>query len=288
MKIAAIVILYHPGVSLLSNLNSYYNGVDVLYIFDNTEEKSSVVHQLSVLPKVVYLHDGLNEGIAKRLNQGMEKAIENECQWVLTMDQDSYFSTGTFSQYLQCFNAFKPIKNVAMFGPVYGRTGADNSTNCQAAEIHELITSGTLLHVDLYSKTGPFDEALFIDSVDHDYCIRSIINGHSLIQFSNIYLLHQLGSMVRRASIKSLFLVKKTKAIHSPFRCYYMYRNLIYLEKKYAGQHVSLLQSLRETAFSNITNCVFYGRDTVRIAQYLIAAQSDFKKGIMGKCTHRF
>jgi hypothetical protein len=62
-----------------------------------------------------------------------------------------------------------------------------------------------------------------------------------------------------------------------------MYRNLLYLEKKYEGVKIPLLKSVRATAISNIKNSIFYGRDTMKTIKYLIAARNDFKKMKMGK-----
>jgi rhamnosyltransferase len=282
MRIAAVVILFHPPQSFISNLNSYYDYLDRIFVFDNTEADPLLKDVLQQLPKVEYYHDNNNEGIAKRLNAGAEKAMQQGFSWMLTMDQDSFFA-GTMGDYLNCFHEFRDKENVALFGTKYGRSTLDVSRKCLPAEIHELITSGTLVNLSLFKEIGKFDEALFIDSVDHDYCIRAKSFGYSLTRFSNICLSHELGKKVYASSIKTLFLIKKEKAIHSPLRCYYMYRNLLYLEKKYAGVDVSLLKSVRKTAISNIKNSFFYGRQPIKIIRYLLAARSDHKKMKMGK-----
>ncbi len=62
-----------------------------------------------------------------------------------------------------------------------------------------------------------------------------------------------------------------------------MYRNLLYLEKKYEGVKIPLLKSVRATAISNIKNSIFYGRDTMKTIKYLIAARNDYKKMKMGE-----
>ncbi len=283
MKIAAVVILYHPDPDFITNLKTYYNYVAKVFVFDNTETESAVKEELKQLPKVEFFHDYNNDGIAKRLNSGADKAIHEQFDWMLTMDQDSYFSEKAICNYFNCFDKYEPKQNVAMFGTRYGRLKKHSSEICTSTEIHELITSGTLINLIRFKNLGNFDEALFIDSVDHDYCIRAKIGGFSLIEFSNIYLSHELGRQVNRSSIKTLFLAKKRKSIHSPLRCYYMYRNLLYLEKKYEGVKIPLLKSVRATAISNIKNSIFYGRDTMKTIKYLIAARNDYKKMKMGE-----
>ncbi len=68
MKIAAVVILYHPSQDTLLNVQTYYDFVDRIFVFDNTEIKSSIQDDLLKLQKVLLFHDCKNEGIAKRLN----------------------------------------------------------------------------------------------------------------------------------------------------------------------------------------------------------------------------
>lgn len=283
MKIAAIVILYHPPGAVISNIRTYYNYVDIVFVFDNTETKSLLEEEFLKLSKIRYYHDYQNAGIAKRLNEGAAMAAKQQFDWLLTMDQDSKFSEDAISSYLNCFFQNTSKENTAMFGTRYSRIKNISSGTCHPREIHELITSGTLLNLKAFEKIGVFDENLFIDSVDHDYSIRAKINGFSVIEFSNIYTLHEVGKQVYRSSVKTLFLLKKIKAIHSPLRCYYMYRNLLYLEKKFKGQKAELLKSVRATVIDRIKTCIFYGRNTMKILKYLIAANRDFKNGRMGK-----
>lgn len=283
MKVAAVIILFHPDIQVINNIKTYYELVEKIFVFDNTENNSVVKDELKLLPKIEFFQNYENKGIAKTLNTSAEKALANGFKWLLTMDQDSFFKEESIISYFNCINNYSTRDKVAMFGTRYGQLKDQSLDKCTPVEIHELITSGTLLNLEVYKKIGNFDEALFIDSVDHDFCIRAKLAGFNLVQFSNIYLFHHLGTQIHRSSIKTLFLLKKTKRIHSPLRCYYMYRNLLYLEKKYAGVKPGLLLSIRNTAISNIRSSIFYGRNTFKILRYLMAARKDFKKNKMGK-----
>jgi rhamnosyltransferase len=283
VKIAAVIILYNPPEDFITNLISYYNYIDKIFIFDNTGTGSGIQEQLLPLSKVEFIQNNSNEGIAKPLNTGAKKAISENFEWMLMMDQDSHFSEGSISSYLNCVNQYPGKENIAMFGTQYGRLTNSSSETCEPAEINELIISGTLVNLNLFQQVGNFDEALFLDFVDHDYCIRAKGMGFSLVQFSNIFLSHQLGTEVYRSSVKTLFLVKKKKSIHSPLRCYYMYRNYLYLEKKYEGSNISLLKNIRGTAIGNILSSVFYGRDTAKTIKYFITARNDHNKNKMGR-----
>lgn len=285
MKIAAVVILYHPPKDAISNIKTYYDYIEKIFVFDNSEVKSLIKDDLSELPNVEFYQDLENEGIAKRLNEGCNLAIKEHFDWILTMDQDSSFSDDAVITYFNCFKQVKEKEKIAMFGPKYERYN-NTSRNCIAKKVDKLITSGSLLNLSLFNEIGKFDEALFIDSVDYDYCFRAIIAGYSIIQFQNIYLLHSVGRIVCKSSLKTFFIIKKKKEIHSPLRLYYMYRNLLYLNKKYKDEEKRFSKQIRDYVMSKIKVNILYARNTWTILKYIKAAKDDFKNNKMGKIEH--
>ncbi|HYK56693.1 MAG TPA: hypothetical protein VEV15_09450, partial [Flavisolibacter sp.] len=201
-KIAAVVVLYNPGETVLSNIHTYYSYVQKIYIYDNTENPLKTI-DWSSFSKIEFYSDGRNKGLAETLNRAATKAIEDGYDWLLTMDQDSYFTQQAIDNYCHCFLKFRKKNMTALFGPVFHREDPGLPADGKWQEVDTLITSGTLLNLSLFNKIGRFDEALFIDSVDYDYCIRAKLAGFSIIQFSSVVLLHELGYVVQRSSIKS-------------------------------------------------------------------------------------
>src|SRR4051812_48011138 len=102
MKIAAVVILYQPSADAISNIESYYDSVDKIFVFDNTESGSGIQESLMSLSKIKLFHDSINAGIPKRLNQASRRAIEEGFEWLLTMDQDTSFPPEAIKLYLNC------------------------------------------------------------------------------------------------------------------------------------------------------------------------------------------
>jgi rhamnosyltransferase len=283
MKIAAVIILYHPREELLTNIRSYYDDVEEIYIFDNSERATEFKDQLQQLTKVTYFHDGVNEGLPKRLNQGVDLLLKKEYDWILTLDQDTIFPHGTFKTYLKCFEHYQDKHRVAAFGPKFSFKDMEKDEVCKPTVVDRVITSGMLLNVNAYTKIGGFDEALFIDLVDDDFCIAAKKHGFVIVEFSNVYVTHKLGEQVYRASIKSLYLVKKKKQVHSALRCYYMYRNVHYLNEKYKGTGLELPGKLKKIVMKHIKLCLLYGRDTAKRLKFLYEARKDFKNMRMGK-----
>lgn len=278
--IAAVVITYHPPADLLDNISSYASWVHQVYVYDNSEPAADL-RFLSSVKNVQVIRNGENKGIAANLNQAAHKAISEGYQWLLTMDQDSRFETAMLTAYLQCVQDHAQKESVALFGPNYEQQ--KKSIACTPVVVTNLITSGALLNLKHFNRIGAFDENLFIDSVDFDYSIRARLQGLQLIRFDNIFLQHNLGTPVHRSSIKSAFLKKKTKRVHNPVRCYYMYRNMLYLSKKLKQVAPVDVADLRSTVTGNLKANFFYGRFAVPMLRYLWKAHKDFAAGRMGR-----
>ncbi len=284
MKIAAIVILYHPDTRILENIFSYTESVEKVFVFDNTEGLASKINpSLFSNTKIHYFHDGENKGISQRLNEAAKKAINEGFDWLLMMDQDSSFSSQTFNLYRDNILNYPDKNQVALFGPNFSREQQNSLTTIAPKEVSSIITSGSILNLSAYQQIGIFDEALFIDAVDTEYCLRAQYSGFKIVQLFNIFLKHELGESVRRASIKTLFMVKKVKEIHSPIRCYYIYRNNLYLQKKYQYFDKSVMKDIHKCAMADIKKSIFYGSEFRSIAKYIVEARRDFKQNKMGK-----
>ena len=283
MKIAAVVILFHPNETCITNIKSYYDTVGKVYVFDNTENETFIKSGLLNLPGLIYYHDGENGGLPKRLNEAARQAIADGYDWLLTMDQDSNFAEGSFNKYIDCFRNFEYKEKVALFGTSNYRDLFSSTSQCSFEEDVDLMTSGTLLNLSLFKEIGDFDEALFIDAVDHDYCIRTLLAGYRIIKFSNIFLRHELGNVVHRASIKTLFLLKKKKEIHSPQRFYYMVRNMLYLKKKFRKNNLVQVRHLKRDVFARVKKALLYGRSSLEIIRYSKLGYKDYKNNKMGK-----
>lgn len=88
------------------------------------------------------------------------------------------------------------------------------------------ITSGNLLHLDVWRVAGPFNEDYFIDCIDFDFSLRARQRGFAIHKASKALLRHELGqSFAVRRSFDRFY------TQHSPLRRYYMFRNFLYLAR---------------------------------------------------------
>lgn len=280
MKIAAAVILYNPDEKVLKSIQSYYTSVQKLYVIDNSETPSLIKNTIEKLDKAVYIHDGENKGIAARLNAACSIAIDHKFDYLLTMDQDSSFEKQIFQEYLKCVENLSSESGVAMVGVAYGGMTVEKN-ECSLKFVNFLITSGSILNLKSYKSIGCFDENLFIDEVDLEYCYNARSKGYKVAMFTNIYLNHSLGTKAWGISFKTL---KRTpRTLHSPLRMYYMVRNYFYVNKKYPQLHLLDAGERKKGLFTRIKNNLLYGNKKGKLIKLIIKGYFDFKKNKMGK-----
>lgn len=281
MKIAATVILYYPDENVIENILSYSGIFEKLYIVDNSETVSeSIKEKLERLVNATYLSDGKNNGIAARLNQVGFLAIEEGFDWLLTMDQDSSFDGETFINYLKCIDSFDKKENVSMFGVNFEKNETDLEL-CNGIKVNHLITSGSFLNLKLLTTIGGFDENLFIDEVDFEYCLRSIAKGFDIIQFVNIFLNHNLGQTSQHRSLKTTKLTSRN--LHSHIRMYYMTRNFFYIQSKYRKTFPEEINLRKRILLNRIKNNILYNKEGFKVIKNTIKGFEDFRKNRMGK-----
>jgi rhamnosyltransferase len=279
LDVAGVVILYFPDDNLTHRLNSYLNDVKHLYVIDNTDLVNEN-YRLFQHEKITYLSDGENKGISIRLNQAADLAIKAGFNWLLTMDQDSYFPENALSNYFDCMERYPHKNETAMFG-VQSLTENIAVESCQPEEVNHLITSGSILNLSLFKSIGLFDEALFIDRVDHEYCLRARARNFKIVRFNNIFMHHKLGTIKWGRSLKNFRLTPRV--VHSPVRMYYIVRNYFYLSEKYKGQFQNELEEMMKENWLRSKNNFLYGSKRFKLLRYLVKAYLDYKKGKMGK-----
>jgi rhamnosyltransferase len=277
MNIAGVVILYHPDIKQLSeNINTYVHGLKQLYIYDNSEIQTPGIEAAlnNLHPCIKYQFFNNNEGIAKRLNQAVEAAMQTQYDYFLTMDQDSSFKPGDFEKYKSLIQKEEYTK-VAQFG-----------INCQpqitmsieqAQEALTLITSGSILNLSLIKKVGDFNEDLFIDFVDAEFSYRVVQQGLINLMFSNILLNHALGKLVLG---KSLMTFKKSlRIIHAPIRAFYITRNGLFLLFKHKG--------LSEEMKKDVIRCMKILKNDLIYHPQLTQVYLNVMKGIFAFCFNK-
>ncbi len=197
--IMASVILYYPDDRIISNISSYINGCQSLIVIDNSPNVNVHINRriAALSSKIKIVENRENQGVAYALNQAIDVAFQDGCDWLLTMDQDSHFTS--FEHYLKCIHKYPTKNDVAIFAPNIGSEA--NGKCCQHEERDIVITSGNLINLKHIKKIGYFEAKLFIDEIDHDFCLRCIEYGFKIIHFNHVQLNHKIGDKKEHTSL---------------------------------------------------------------------------------------
>lgn len=282
-SICAIVVTYEPGTDLLSNINTYIDHVDEVIVIDNSEQQdSAMLEQQLARTNISVLPNHQNLGIAAALNIGARLAIEKGYKWMLTMDQDSAFEENTITKYMSCFHQMKS-NQIGMLGLEFNpnKLERSNTTNCLACNVDCLITSGSIVNLLHWKALNGFNENLFIDGVDDEYCMRLIRNQLQVRMMVNLQLNHQLGNdvLVRNWHIGPL--VKRN--IHSPVRLYYMVRNYLYLIRHFKKDFPEKTREYQKVLINKIKNNLLYHPQRASLLRHIFKGWKDYKSHRMGK-----
>lgn len=225
--IGAVIVLYNPNLDLLQkNINSIKKQVKYLILCDNSDDliiKNDLKKKYSDLYN--YIDNKGNKGIAYALNRAIEFCIQKEIKWLLTLDQDSICPNSIIKNYKKYISINKI--GIICCATNYNDITLDIGKN-DYEYIKQCITSASLVNVEICKKLGGYDENMFIDLVDFEYCHRLINNNYKILRTNEVILNHQLGDLkLKKMPFKYIHVGN-----HNSIRKYYIARNTIYLHKK--------------------------------------------------------
>lgn len=227
MKLCAVIILYYPDIENLENsLPVLSTETELVILWKNSPISNSCVGIIEKYPNVKILGNEENVGIGKALNQSIAYLSDLNFTHLLTLDQDSYFDKGVILKYKQ--KLIKQNSDVAIFGinPLQNNNTLYENTG-EILDVSDTITSGSIFLIENFSKFGLFDEDLFIDAVDYEYCYRVKQNyNKKTLVFTDILMNHCVGYIEKT---KLGFSINN----YSAFRTYFIIRNHFTIWSRY-------------------------------------------------------
>jgi rhamnosyltransferase len=198
-----------------------------------------------------FIRNSVNEGLAKAYNAALQIALYLNEDWILLLDQDTRLNENLdlqkiFSEYNKL--SIKDRVAIISINRIYAHTikNLDNFKICKS-----VVNSGSLLNVKICS-TFKYNEDLFIDRIDNEYCYRLRKHGFYILVYSNQLIYHKIGDNTRlyrklfsrsilfflkilsiRHGIKEFRKVVRYRDFYIVYNNYYRYytiiRNTIYL-----------------------------------------------------------
>ena len=259
-KIAAGIVLYNPEDEerVQKSIKSIFEQVDKVYVFDNSTDRNKIVFP----GNVTYISEGKNMGVAYALNRIMEKSKIDGYEWLMTMDQDSILPKGI----IMAYEKYLSDETIGIICPQVidsRRSYMEVKKNPKEEYIDFCITSASCTKIDVWEKVGRFDEWLFIDLIDNDFCKRIKASGYEILRLNELVLDQEFGKITPKSKQIQTFWNKIAKLLNnenfaklgyykfvSPMRVYYTNRNIIYINKK--------LRNYSSTWYKENYNCKSY------------------------------
>jgi rhamnosyltransferase len=271
-QVCAIIVTFHPDIEFITRLLAILNELDKVIIIDNSADPLVLNHvKLHCRDnRILFIENHVNAGIAKALNQGIQLAEAEGYQWVWSFDQDTLVPSGILSKLVHFYNTSTAKSKIGVIGPNY------KDVNCgtyfiplerggEYLEVPTLINSGSLIKIENYHVVGGFDEKLFIDGVDHDFCLMMRHHGYKIIVVKNALIYHKIGYSTRHRFLHKIITVTN----NSPLRRYYFSRNSWKLMLKYMSLNPSLAIELVKVYLKSVIVTVIFEKQRLSKIKYL-------------------
>ncbi len=236
------------------------------------------------IDNAIVLRNEDNLGIAAALNRGIAQAESMGCDWIITLDDDTLVST----TYIDDVFAFVQAGAQASAGLIACTRGEGNDgvppVDNGFTVKRTLITSGCVFETKTFRDIGGFDESLFIDLVDFDFCTKLRKSGRTIVLLNKVGMDHRVGNS------RTVRLLGKKIVIynHSPFRLYYQVRNVFLFARKHLTFDPLLSLYLLLDVFRLPLKALLFEQEKHTRLFYLIAGLRDGVLCRGGKLTRRF
>jgi rhamnosyltransferase len=284
-SVCAVVVTYHPDAAVLENLSAIRPQVQGLLVVDNgsSEERRNHLRRGAREVGFTLIENEDNLGIATALNIGAKWAQSEGYTWLALFDQDSTAPPDFIDTMCRAYDTNRRRDRVALLVPRYidSRLGtplppiyADNGS------LQVAMTSGSLMPIAIFSQEGWFEESLFIDGVDYEYCLRLRSNGYSVEECTEAVLLHAPANFTEyRVNGSRLFVTSN----YSAERRYYRDRNKIWMMRKYCTRYPAFILSALAGSLKDCVKILLAETDKRRKVFHMALGVRDGLLGRMGK-----
>ena len=270
-RIAAGVVLYHPREAAIRLVEALSQQFDRLFVVENesvTFDRSDESNN-----RVVHVHrNRKNAGLARAINQLCDAARRAGFEWLVLFDQDSQVPPEFRASFTRLFPSL--TEPPALLAANYrtelcGETFPGYRLDGEAA-IGEQVTdlnAGSLINLGIHRALGGHCEALFVDHVDHEYCLRLRRHDYAVLATREPLFTHEVGNIVcgrrfgrvwqsgghsparRREATEALVRVTKSYWHDEPGWCAYM----LFIELPRSVVAMLVLERQRLAKFTAVT-----------------------------------
>ena len=229
-----VVITFNPDEALRNRLSKLVEQFEFVLVVDNSFESQSLLSAAEYTKnlELTLISNAQNLGLGAALNQGFAYAVAHGFKWCVFFDQDTEVYPSFLSSLQLCLNTAP--KQPGIIGSNYidnhasrPRYKTPTLSEPTYQKVKTVITSGSLVSINVYNEIGGFRDDYFIDSIDHEYCLRAQKHNFDVVLDTTVSMVHCLGEKRPRKGILGAI------PEHSSMRKYYIARNIIVTIKSY-------------------------------------------------------
>jgi rhamnosyltransferase len=270
--IAGVVILYNPNDSVYDNIITYSHNIDKLFVIDNSEKSYAIINKIRTIENVKYIKNEENMGISYSLNLVL-KYVNKQYDYLLTMDQDSFFTANDIKKYIEKTQTYFDESIIAIVPNI---NSVQRGVRKGIEVVERCITSGSIVDINKANFIGGWDEELFIDEVDYEFCYRANEKGFHTLCVLDVSMNTRFGD---EKEYMFLGMFKCSATNHNYIRQYYIARNRLYNMNRHPQCKVFTMK----TALKWIIKIIIVENDKKRKLRSICNGILDYYRGKMGK-----
>jgi rhamnosyltransferase len=219
-KTLAIIVTYNPEInSLVNNIIAINIQINFLVVFDNGSKNIEEIKLNCENLNILLISNMQNIGLGAAYNTVFKKYIDSY-DYFITFDQDTFILENTIHNLIKLFSS---NDKVGITAPSFEKRHLKKKDVFSQETC--VIQSCSIIKQSVLKDINFFNEWLFIDGVDFDFCLRAKKHGYTILKSNRILIQHSLGEK------KKFFFFVFNK--HDFKRNFYIGRNHKFITLKY-------------------------------------------------------
>lgn len=202
-KVLSLIVTYNPEVERFNTCLEKISGqVDKVLVIDNNSSNISSLEQvLFQYSNIELLKNTINLGLSKAYNKALKYARENKFDFLLILDQDTICSNNLIQEYKKYANtdyaALSPLRHHHNkdYEEHNYRLNKYDKPNGNIELIPFTINSGTCINLNVLPSNYYYDEKLFLEFLEHDFCLFLKQNHFKLARINSAEILVDIGNL---------------------------------------------------------------------------------------------
>lgn len=261
--ILGVIVTYNPNLQDLErNIIAIKSQLDKLVLFDNNSTDQDFLVHLGAKWDIEIMANQQNIGLGAAYNFVFKKHF-SDFDYFVTFDQDTFLDQDVIPRLLPLFDV---SEKAGIVGPSFIKSNF--KTGIDYSFVDSLIQSCSVFPKKVLETVGCFNEKLFIDSVDFEYCLRVQLGGYKIIRSNSVFIAHSLGVAKKRYGLSYIE--------HSSLRNYYMARNHRYLTRRYFKKFPYFILKKNLFFFLHFLKLIFLDQDINKIKSLSKGLKEEF------------